>query len=372
MPAKRDLFATLTLALLDGANEEPLWSGFLEALRQGVGADYATLVLQSPLGQFDESLYSLAGDASIEEARETFRRYRYPDNPVRREWAMDGMPYGLAEILEHDSHKFPEFFAELATTIGISAVREVRVQEPSGVDAWLSVVRDGPDFGEDVTQLFIEIAPVLRGVLRNYVVAEQLRFAAEAAGDVVRRLQFGWIALDASGLVLGADRFGEHVLATSQVLRRDRAGRIAIGQANTQHELELAVAGMAAKPDSRPRAIPLRTDPWLDMLLVPARHRPLSASGSAAAIAYVHGDNWSASDREAQLAELFSLSRSEARLALALCRGKTIAEAAGEFGLTVDSARTYSKSIFAKTGARGQPDLVRIIMGSILALSPEM
>ncbi|MGE3690827.1 MAG: helix-turn-helix transcriptional regulator [Novosphingobium sp.] len=366
-----DQFASLTVSLLEGAYETPLWSSFLEELRLSVGADYATLILQSPLGPFEQSLYSIAGNASIDEARETFRRYRYPDNPERRVWAQDGKPYGLAEILKFDGAKFPDFIAELTTTIGINAVREMRVQEPSGIDAWLSVVRDGAEFGDDVTRLFTEIAPVLRGVLRNYVTVEQHRFAAEAAGDVVRRLQFGWIALDASGLVIEADRFGEHVLATSGVLRRDRQGKIALRRSALQRELEQAVAGIAAGQSQRPRAIPLRTDPWLDMLLVPARHRPLAAAGTATVIAYVHGDNWSSSDREVQLAELFSLSRSEARLALALCRGKTIAEAAGEFGLTVDSARTYSKSIFAKTGARGQPDLVRIIMGSILALSPE-
>jgi DNA-binding CsgD family transcriptional regulator len=371
MATKRDLFATLTLALLDGANEKPLWSGFLEALRLGVGADYATLVLQSPFGPFEESLYSIAGNATLDEAMATFRHYRYPDNPVRRDWALDGKPYGLAEILSRDRANFPDFFAELTTTMGVRAVREMRVQEPSGVDAWLSVTRDGPDFGKEVTRLFTEISPVLRGVLRNYVTAEHYRFAADAAGDVVRRLQFGWIALDATCLVLGADRFGEHVLATSGVIRRDRKGKIHIGQPGMQRDLERAVTLIAAQPNVRPRAIPLRTDPWLDMLLVPARHRPLAAAGTAAAIAYVHGDNWSSSDREVQLTELFSLNRSEARLALALCRGRTIAEAAGEIGLTVDTARTYSKSIFAKTGARGQPDLVRIIMGSILALSPE-
>lgn len=371
MPSPRDHFATLTFALLDGAYETPLWSTFLEALRLAAGADYATLVLQSPLGQFEESLYSIAGDVSLEEARETFHRHSFSYNLVRREWAVDGKPYSLDEILEHGRGEHPIFFDELANTFHVSAVREVRVQEVSGVDAWLAVVRDGPDFGEEVTQLLADIAPVLRGVLRSYVTAERYRFAADAAGDVVRRLQFGWITLDAAGTVLEADQFGEHVLATSGVLRRNRMGRIEITQLNLQRELEQAVQGLAAQTTARPRAIPLRADPWLDMLLVPAPRHALAATGTPAVMAYVHGDNWSASDREVQLAELFSLSRSEARLALALCRGKTIAEAAGEFGLTVDSARTYSKSIFAKTGARGQPDLVRIIMGSILALSPE-
>ena len=104
---------------------------------------------------------------------------------------------------------------------------------------------------------------------------------------------------------------------------------------------------------------------------MPARYRPLTLSGAPAVIAYVHGDNRASSLRESQLREMFALSASEARLALALCRGKRIAEAGEEIGLTVETARSYSKSIYAKTGARGQPDLVRIILGSILALYSE-
>lgn len=60
-------------------------------------------------------------------------------------------------------------------------------------------------------------------------------------------------------------------------------------------------------------------------------------------------------------------------MALALCRGMTIAEAAVEFGVTVGTARNQTKAVYAKTGARGLPDLVRIIMRSVLAIasSPE-
>ena len=62
-------------------------------------------------------------------------------------------------------------------------------------------------------------------------------------------------------------------------------------------------------------------------------------------------------------------ARREARLALALCRGMSISEAAEEFGLAVGTARNYCKSIFSKTGARGQAELVRIVLTSVLALS---
>lgn len=59
----------------------------------------------------------------------------------------------------------------------------------------------------------------------------------------------------------------------------------------------------------------------------------------------------------------------EASLVLALSRGKSIAEAAEAMNLTVGSARTYTKRIYAKTGARGQSDLIRFIHRSVMALT---
>jgi DNA-binding CsgD family transcriptional regulator len=68
---------------------------------------------------------------------------------------------------------------------------------------------------------------------------------------------------------------------------------------------------------------------------------------------------------------MFRLTPNEARLALALCRGMTIAEAAREYRIAVGTARNQTKAIYAKTGARGLPDLVRIIMRSVLAIASQ-
>jgi DNA-binding CsgD family transcriptional regulator len=65
-----------------------------------------------------------------------------------------------------------------------------------------------------------------------------------------------------------------------------------------------------------------------------------------------------------QLEKLFGLSGTEARLAAALVRGRTLIEAAGDIGVTEQTARRYSKLIFAKTGAHRQTELVRRILGS--------
>jgi len=47
----------------------------------------------------------------------------------------------------------------------------------------------------------------------------------------------------------------------------------------------------------------------------------------------------------------------------------TATMAADALGLTVETARNYSKKIYAKTGARGHAELVRIILTSVLAIS---
>jgi DNA-binding CsgD family transcriptional regulator len=212
---------------------------------------------------------------------------------------------------------------------------------------------------------------VLRGVLQIYVAMEHERFAASLSIEAVRRLQFGWLVLDRAGHVLDCDEQGQIVLSGSGVLRRRANGKLMASPPGLEREIFQALNSVADNPHARPRAITLSRDPWIDMLILPARGKFLSAQVPPTAIAYVHGDNWESSDRCEQLAELFGLAPREARLALALSRGMTLAEAAAEFDLTEGSARTYSKNIYAKTGARGLPDLVRIIMRSVLAIAPE-
>ncbi|MEO6717770.1 MAG: helix-turn-helix transcriptional regulator [Novosphingobium sp.] len=367
----RNKIATLTAALLEGSFEQPLWNSFLQQLRHICEADYVSLLFKPPGWRKRDSLILSANGSTIEQTLANYRRHSYPDYDGLRLWMTDGRPYPMKAMIEADRGEHQSFFDEMTEIVGITASLFMRVEEKSGVDGWLSLARRDGSFPPNTDSLLREIAPVLRGVLRLYIAREQERFAARLNEETVQKLQFGWIALDAAGLILSADPFGEQVLAAGEVLARDREGRLEVRQGDLQREIGSTLAKLAASPQAAARAIPLRADPWLDMLLVPARYRPLTSSGTPAVIAYVHGDSWSSSLRESRLCEMFALSASEARLALALCRGKRIAEAGEEIGLTVETARSYSKAIYAKTGARGQPDLVRIILGSILALASE-
>ena len=359
----------LVAALFNGIFERPLWASFLDALRRRTGADHVVLIFHPPGRRLHEGLHLMSGTDQTSAIERHFRQYaamvNFPPSALPED-----EPFSLDDLTAKFDTATLNFYRPLFEEYGISGIRQMRVQEATGVDAWLTLSRHGGDFTADDDALLVKLAPVLRGVLQTYVAMERERFAASVTADAVRRLQFGWFTLDRMGHVLDADEQGALVLG-SGLLRRNTIGRLTAESPAIEREIFAALARVADRPQSRPSAITLSRDPWLDMLIVPVRGRPISAAQSPAAIAYVHADSWRSEDRCARLAEVFALTPSEARLALALSRGMTIAEAAPEFGLTIESARIYSKRIYAKTGARGLPDLVRIVMRSVLLIAPD-
>ena len=62
------------------------------------------------------------------------------------------------------------------------------------------------------------------------------------------------------------------------------------------------------------------------------------------------------------MAATLGLSTREAALAEAIGQGRSIVDAGAQLQLTPETARNYSKRIYAKTGASGQADLVRMML----------
>jgi DNA-binding CsgD family transcriptional regulator len=297
-----------------------------------------------------------------------YRESFYDQGPPHHEMA-EGAIYTLDELFRADNPVHVAYRDAVITPSGMHAARMMRVEEASGVSTWLSITRRKGDFNAKNDALLCTIAPYLRGALRSYVALERERTSAVLSGDAIQRLNFGWITLDAKGHVLEADARGHQILAEADVLRSDSHGLLRGGTTRQSQEILSAIKALAKTANAKPRAVVLSRDPWLDMLLVPAGRAAISAKSVPAVIAYVHSDSALSSDRCEQLAQLFGLLPSEARLALALGRGMSIADAAKELGLTVESARTYSKKIYAKTGARGHADLVLFVQRSVLQIA---
>lgn len=296
----------------------------------------------------------------------------FPDRgPPPLTGIVEGKVYPLAELERLDRGESAAFFEDLRGKFGVRDLLQLHVREQSGVGAWLGIVRHQGEFDDSNSTLLESLADELRSVLRLYVIQERYRYSASIAADATRRLSFGWLVLDEDCVVLDCDSQAAAILADKRVLLRDGSGRLYSTDGKVRGELTSLIKQVANSQTPRTRAIRLSRDPWFDLLVMRARQNFIASPAKPAVVAYIHGDSWSTVDRCEQLAELFELYPREAQLALALSRGMTIVEAANAFGLTEGTARIYTKAIYAKTGARGLPDLVRIVMRSVLAFAPD-
>jgi DNA-binding NarL/FixJ family response regulator len=361
--------ADLLLLLMNGAFETPLWSTFLEKLRRHTCADYTSLIFRPPGLPLNTVFHLFAGNRCPPVIQQLYRNSFYKKDPTPYHEMNEGRVYALGELLRSDDPAHAAYLKAVMAPSGMNVARMMRVIEPSGVNAWLTITRRKQDFELKDDKLLSSIAPFLRSVLRSFVALERERTSAALAGDAIQRLRFGWITLDAGGHVLEADAQGQSMLQQSGALRQDARGILQGATQRKGREILNVIKSLASGQSARPRAMILSRDPWLDMLLVPANRDSISAKSVPAVVAYVHSDSSLAADRCEQLAQLFDLLPSEARLALALGRGLSIAEAAQELNLTEGSARTYSKKIYAKMGARGHADLVLYIYRSVLGIA---
>lgn len=94
---------------------------------------------------------------------------------------------------------------------------------------------------------------------------------------------------------------------------------------------------------------------------------PPAKAGAGQVILFIADPEQVASPSPDAFAKLFALTRSEARLVAGLVSGASLDVAAEMSSITLSSARTYLKSIFAKTGVVRQAELVQLVLTSSAA-----
>lgn len=356
----------LIAALHRGTLGAPPWEDFLEQLRRRTGADHARLLFQ---GDHDwvqsiriPALSQGSDDANAMHEREFGRSNALPHQAMRL-----NRVYSLDDFLDANDPRQRRFKAWFLQDADIRFARTMRVAEPNGGQIWISLGRRKGDFSAGDGALLGSLANHIAIAAGTRSELERQRLKAGISADAIMRLNFGWFMLDASGRIIDMSEQAETLVQEAQTLRKSPDGRLIAESADAQGILHKFLK-MRQAGETTARSVHLSDDPWLDMLLtnppadLPGALRPV-------AIAFVHGERSSSAERSRHLANLFGLTLQEARLAMHISRGVTIREAAALLGLTHETTRLYSKRIYAKTGTRGQADLVRLILASIVALA---
>lgn len=368
MQSPKPVSELMTLAL-EGVFEEPKWSRFLEALRRNSEADYAGLIFR-PLGLGENQfMHFYACNYNTPLVHEAYWTNGHKTDPLPYYSLAEAKAYSLVEMISSDNPDHREYMETVLRPAGVGSMLLMRIVEPGGTSAWLNLSRKASRFGKEAIILMEGLVPFLRIAIRYFIDRETRRVGDLAKAAAVKHLHFGWIAADAQGRILECDSFAERVLDERRILFRRQNGMLAASSTALTRQILDAIGVISQAPNPKSRAMILSRDPWLDLLLVPAGNMKPSAKSVPAVIGYIHEDCSMSLDRHEQLAQLFSLSANEAKVALSLSRGMNFQEIADQLNLSLNTIRTYSKRIFEKVGARGQADLVHIIYQSVLTIT---
>jgi DNA-binding CsgD family transcriptional regulator len=341
----------LLLPIFSGIQEQPLWDTFLRRLLARTGARRLCLMLR-PAHASSPVLQRIVV-APNADSRTHFDIEELSDSGLLPYASLRPQRvYSLQEFFALDDAALAERQRELLEKSNIAHARIIRIVARGDRNAWLILLHDRQDFSAADSALLSALAPPLALVIAMLADGETLRLRAAMAEDALALIGVGQAAFDAEGHVILADG-----LASDQ-LDLQASGRPRL-RAQEAQALHTACASLASASGPARQLVRIDERQGRDMLLRPAA---ITGNGTAAIgiVRQPRRENGNSAARV--IAATLGLSLREAALAEAISQGQSIVEAGAGLQLTPETARNYSKRIYAKTGASGQADLVRLLL----------
>ncbi|SDE21521.1 helix-turn-helix transcriptional regulator [Limimaricola pyoseonensis] len=349
----------LALAALLG---ETRWEDFLDRLRLVLPNGAATLFYHD--SATDRGAFSLAAGLSDEALSAYSSRYSAL-NPWMA--AATRRPIGLATP---DSAMFcrqalqrTEFYNDYLRPNHLQGAVGITIDRRESCNFFLSVLGDTPETAEhrEILAILRSLVPDLR---RAFEFHRRVPLLADGP-DVEGAALPGALALGPRRRLHGASGLARTELERGRALSVSCAGRVEFRDRRIADHADLCLAWLCSRQaapaprvflTARPPGLPLKVTvmarPWADgaqyfrgpecVILVEPGARPAA--------------------NLAEVAHHYGLTPAELRLATGLLAGLSLSEIAADAGVTVETARSHLRALFAKTETHRQPDLVRLLM----------
>lgn len=338
------------LAAADGAG----WSPFLRTLADMAAAECAALEWRLPDGA---GRLARAGGERIDRRGVTSTR--------RAPWT-DALVARLRPERVYDAQELHDLAHPATDVPGWRAARVIRA-DARGRAALVLGIFGARAFDAADGALLRRLHPFLQVAAAR--IADRAIDAART--EIARRIAplapSGWLLLDRGAGVVAGDLDAMALPSGARLAAGPVGERLTLGDRAAEQVLSAALEGYARGETTRDRVLWIDRDRRHALRLGRYAAAWPDATRRPVAIAAWMAPRTLDAQTGPLLGDLFGLTPSEARLALALARGATLADAADALGLTIETARTYSKQLFAKTDSRGQPDLIRRLYSTGLA-----
>ncbi|QPK64485.1 helix-turn-helix transcriptional regulator [Methylomonas sp. LL1] len=236
----------------------------------------------------------------------------------------------------------------------------------------LSIFRAKPQpFSADETALFARFVPHLR---RSCLIHKQLcdlKGALATGTELLNRLPIGLVLFDQCGQAVFSNRQADILIGSAAGFSLNAGGRCMAGNASDTRALRQLIGKAIALGQSNAMSLQrYASNRPLSAIAVSLQnqHLPFFGARPAAAL-YLHDPDRPLELDDSLLIQCYGLSPSEAKLAMALLCGQTLADYAQTRGISNNTVKTQLKQVLAKTGTHRQSELVQLLTASFGVLA---
>lgn len=275
-------------------------------------------------------------------------------------WQVGQAPIGTAilgeQLVARDRFQRTEYYNDFLQRYDQETGVGVTIERSDGRFLLMSTLSG--DTNEDRNlrraRLLTGLAPHLRRVADFYRRHRLEGLGADLPAHLLDRSGLAVVLVDAVGRMVFASPGAEDMLATGSPAFLGRNGFLRFLDSDHQAALSRMLEDGAAAP---PLTL-LHDEVEITMLPVARDAAASHFNGRSVALVFARQP-----DRAQGLARRFLLTRAETRVTRQILAGHRPRDIAQASGVSIETVRTQLKAVFAKTGAQGQADLVRLAAG---------
>jgi len=354
----RQLFSDFIAALYDCAIDQNLWPRVLPMLAHYLDSRTAGVASIGRRSAKPDFLIQYGFDPAL---HELFISKYAQINPMRAARALFSVdePVRIPDMLDEEEFRQTRFYTEFYGPQAMGELMAVKIIEDYERTVSCTVTRPQPYERADVER-FGEICPHIRRVMTIADLIDRRTVERNCLAEVIDALAVAVILVDSNSRISHTNPAAKEFLARGNVLR-SVGGVLNASQTHSQHQLRLATT----TPDLATRSVPLESGSGQSLVatilpLTSGARQYCARDFPATAAVFVHDHHSVDQNSSAAFAALYRLTGAESRILSAMLEGRTITEAAEQFGISLNTARTHLQRLFSKTNTNRQSDLLRL------------
>lgn len=251
--------------------------------------------------------------------------------------------------------------------------QDIIAGKEAGVDDYLTKPIDFDLMLITVAARLDQVARIKGARVQDGEENHSLRAALLGADEALNRIAVGVFLIDVERKVLFRNRRADELLEEADGISLGREG-VLRGERPQQTQalrdiIEATIRRGASGSRQSSDAVALTRESGRRALIAVAcpLGRGPAGAGEPAVGLFVTDPEWRSSDAAQTVAQLYSLSPAETRLALALVKGQRLDEIADAFGLSRNTVSYTLKNLFRKTETDRQADLISLFLSNLVA-----